>query len=179
MAKLAFVSYDDKILTTPLPPFPGRLTKAEKRELGRMSDLLLDMPNAIAIAAPQVGIPIRAFTVRDGGGAYVMVDPVVVWHSDSDPDEIILGEGNAPIPRRAPSWEQCLSIPGIEHLVIRPMLLKLEYSTLKGVRHRASYHGFHARVVAHEVDHLNGILISDLSSGHRELGEDDQDKPCM
>lgn len=179
MAPLTFVPQDDKMLTLPLPPYSGKLTRAERKQLDRISDTLLETPNAIAIAATQVGVPIRAFVVRNGGGVYVMVNPVVTWHSDSDPDEIILGPGNTPVPRRCPSWERCLSIPAIEHLIIRPNLLKLEYSTIKGVRHRASYHGFHARVVAHEVDHLNGIRISDISSGHRAIDESDQSDSCM
>lgn len=179
MASLSFVSPDADILRKPLPPYPGRLTKAERKQLDRISDMLMETPNAIAIAAPQVGIPIRAFVVRNGGGTYVMVNPIVVWHSDSDPDEIILGPGNTPIPRRSPSWERCLSIPDVEHLVIRPELVKVEYSTIKDVRHRASYHGFHARVVAHETDHLNGILISDVSSGIRSLEEGDGVEACM
>jgi len=179
VASLTFVAPDSGILKTSLPPYPGKLTKAERKQLDRISDLLMDTPNAIAIAAPQVGVPIRAFVVRNGGGTYVMVNPVVVWHSDSDPDEIILGPGNTPIPRRSPSWERCLSIPDVEHLVIRPQLVKIEYSTIKDVRHRASYQGFHARVVAHEVDHLNGILISDVSNGHRSIEEGDGAEACM
>lgn len=179
MASLTFVAPDSKILKTPLPPYPGRLTKAERKQIDRISDLLMETPNAIAIAAPQVGIPIRAFVVRNGEGTYAMVNPVVVWHSDKDPDEIILGPGNTPIPRRSPSWERCLSIPDVEHLVIRPQLVKIEYSTIKDVRHRASYHGFHARVVAHEIDHLNGILISDVSSGYQPIAEGDGSESRM
>jgi peptide deformylase len=57
--------------------------------------------------------------------------------------------------------EGCLSIPVIRQNVTRPYSLVLKYKTLEGKRITEKIEGFTARIVQHEVDHLNGILFVD------------------
>jgi len=64
-------------------------------------------------------------------------------------------------------WEGCLSVPGLRGLVRRPARIRYSGFGLDGKRIEREAHGFHARVVQHECDHLDGILypqrMDDLS----------------
>jgi peptide deformylase len=117
------------------------------------------------IAAPQVHMPWRIVVFRIGPERLsdlpgdseqeltVLVNPVV---------EPIGGE-------RGFAWEGCLSVPGLRGVV--PRHLQIRYRALgldgRGVEREAA--GFHARVVQHECDHLDGILYPQRMSDHRLL----------
>ena len=58
-------------------------------------------------------------------------------------------------------WEGCLSIPGYRGLVPRAAEVTVEARTPEGARIRRTYKGFHARVLQHEVDHLDGLFYLD------------------
>ena len=55
-------------------------------------------------------------------------------------------------------WEGCLSVPGLVGLVPRYAHIRYSYQTLQGETVTREAHGFHARVVQHECDHLDGML---------------------
>lgn len=57
--------------------------------------------------------------------------------------------------------EGCLSIPGVEADVYRPVGIRLRWMDLDGERHEESFDGLRARVLQHEIDHLDGILFPD------------------
>jgi peptide deformylase len=103
----------------------------------------------VGIAAPQVGISRRLILVqrfdKDEKPFEAMINPVIISYSDSLCDRI----------------EGCLSIPVIRQNVTRPYSLVLKYKTLEGKRITEKIEGFTARIVQHEVDHLNGILFVD------------------
>ncbi len=66
--------------------------------------------------------------------------------------------------------EGCLSVPGIREVVKRPEWIKLRYQDLKGKQHETRADGIMARVVQHEMDHLDGILFVDqISTSRRAL----------
>jgi peptide deformylase len=75
---------------------------------------------------------------------------------------------NAKIIRR--SWsktaglEECLSLPDKEYQVKRYNKITIRYQNAEGETLKESFEGFNARVIQHEIDHLNGILISDTKS---------------
>jgi peptide deformylase len=75
--------------------------------------------------------------------AVVMVNPEILEKSDTT----ILGE------------EGCLSVPDERGLVARAEKIKVRYLTLQGEVVETVYTGFPARIVQHEVDHLNGLLF--------------------
>jgi len=58
-------------------------------------------------------------------------------------------------------WEGCLSIPGYRGLVPRSKEIMFEALTIEGKRVRETVSGFHARVLQHEVDHINGFFYLD------------------
>jgi peptide deformylase len=66
--------------------------------------------------------------------------------------------------------EGCLSIPGIRGDVTRPERVKVRYQDLKGKSHTIEVEGMFARVLQHEIDHLDGKLFIDyLSTGQKTL----------
>lgn len=82
---------------------------------------------------------------------------------------------NPRIVEKRGSWdyeEGCLSVPELRDIVTRPEWIKLQYHDLGGVEHVTEADGLFARVLQHEIDHLNGILFVDhLSPVRRALME--------
>jgi peptide deformylase len=100
------------------------------------------------LAAPQLGVNKRVivFKMWAFGSAFVMVNPVILDASGSAFDR-----------------ESCLSLPGLSRRVERFEKLTVEYHTVKGESKTLTCTGMTARVIQHEVDHLDGILIIDRS----------------
>jgi len=66
--------------------------------------------------------------------------------------------------------EGCLCIPGVSASVIRPREVEVEYQDLEGNVRRVRSDKFFARILLHEIDHLNGVLFIDyLSSAQKSL----------
>ena len=123
-----------------------------------LADLVCDMKDTMAalqgagLAAPQIGVPLRVviFGVRANPrypGASevpetVLVNPVVEPLGDEEEE----------------GWEGCLSVPGLRGLVPRYRRVRYRGYDLDGGVIEREAEGFHARVVQHECDHLDGIL---------------------
>jgi peptide deformylase len=104
---------------------------------------------AMGIAAPQAGTPLRlAIVGRGEGGSLVLVNPKITRRGGSTKE----------------GFEACLSLPGIRCLVGRPDTLRVTYQTLSGACEIREDEGMPARIVAHEVDHLDGILCTDRAT---------------
>ena len=149
----------------------GEMTKKLRRELSTLSKFIEAEEKGVAVAASQLGIPLRAFAYRrvDGSVKFVL-DPKVVWTSTDEDGQ----EEDGTKPKAAPQWEQCLSLPGFKFLVTRPYAIKVEYYTDKGVHKRNTLVDFAARVFLHEVDHMEGILISDRAEQMEEVTGDEE-----
>lgn len=127
-----------------------------------MFETMYDEPG-IGLAAPQVGVSQRLVVIAavpdDDAGehlgpALALVNPEIV---SASPDALPYDEG-------------CLSVPGITESVDRPRAVRLRYTTLDGERVERDAAGLLARVVQHEIDHLDGILFVDrLSLLKRQL----------
>ena len=63
--------------------------------------------------------------------------------------------------RKSAGMEECLSLPNKKFEVKRYNKITIKYQDAKGETLKESFEGFNARVVQHEIDHLNGVLISD------------------
>ena len=129
----------------------------------RLSTLLKDMADTmykaegVGLAAPQVGILRRAVVVdvtEDHSGLLEMVNP-----------EIIEQEG------MQTGREGCLSVPGRQGIVTRPMKVKVRFQDRNGHVIVMTTEGFEARAVCHELDHLDGKLYIDMMD--RELTEEE------
>jgi peptide deformylase len=123
-----------------------------------LGELLKDMRDTMAhlngagLAAPQIGVPLRVviFGVQ-GNPRYPEVEEV--------PDTVLINPVLTPLSEELEEgWEGCLSVPGMRGWV--PRYRKLKYSGYdeQGKRFVREVSGFHARVVQHEVDHLDGVL---------------------
>lgn len=128
----------------------GYLPGHDLRQLVR--DLLATMYAAggWGLAAPQIGNPVRAL-VMDAGWKFgmsapvAMLDPEIVARSDDEAEEV----------------ETCLSIPGQPVSVSRARHVQVLWYDLHGVRQMRMLIEAEARIVQHEIDHLDGRLIVD------------------
>ncbi len=121
-----------------------------------VADMIETMHDAMGagLAAPQVHVPLRLFVFRASpervtGDAedLPMEDTVVI-----NPEVTALGEDIRP------RWEGCLSIPGLRAAVPRHWRIRYAGTDTEGRRTEHVVSGFHAGVVQHEYDHLDGIL---------------------
>lgn len=116
----------------------------------------LRVAKGLAVAANQVGYTYRMFVYLNESGAPVpVINPVIVEASDN------LIEGP----------EECLSIRGKTFTIPRPEKLTISYIDLAGNEQTVEGEGIMARCFAHEIDHLNGLLISEY------LGDVNDDVP--
>ncbi|MBL8686925.1 MAG: peptide deformylase [Alphaproteobacteria bacterium] len=134
---------------------PAQLVRDPKapeiqRLIGDMLETLSDI-GGIGLAAPQVHVPLRVviFEVpaqRAGGDAQPMtclINPVIEVISPTSTSE---------------DWEGCLSVPGLVGRVLRPNHIRYAALDQHGLPISREAKGYHARVVLHECDHLDGFL---------------------
>ena len=104
------------------------------------------------LAAPQIGVPLRVVIFGvDFNPRYPDADPVPYTELVNPvltPSGLAMEDG----------WEGCLSVPGLRGVVPRHATLRYEGFDPDGAPIRREVTGFHARVVQHECDHLDGIL---------------------
>jgi peptide deformylase len=108
--------------------------------------------NGAGLAAPQIGVGLRVviFGVK-GNPRYPDVEEV--------PDTVLINPVLTPLSDELEEgWEGCLSVPGMRGWVPRFRSLKYSGFDERGQRFERTVEGFHARVVQHEVDHLDGVL---------------------
>ena len=118
----------------------------------------------VGLAAPQVGLSIQLLVI-DGdvlsddfpeckGFKRVMINPVFLEKSE---ETTALEEG-------------CLSLPGIHEKVSRSVSIRVKYFDENWVEHEEAIHGFAARIVQHECEHLTGhVFIDNISAIRRQL----------
>lgn len=142
-----------KILTVPNPilrqkSLPVSSFDEELLDLvGRLKKLLQQQkdPPGFGLSAPQLGILQRVFVGLIGKEFKAFVNPEILQESS---EKIIMLEG-------------CLSIPEFYGHVARPTRIKVSAFTEFGKKFTRKYVGIPARVIQHELDHLNGILFID------------------
>ena len=150
-----------QIVTYPHPTLrhrskPIKRVDAELRHLVRtMFDLMYEA-NGVGLAANQVDLPIRLFVANlaarpDEGEELVFINPIISRPKGTEQAE-----------------EGCLSLPELYGEVIRPKQVVINAYNLEGEEIRAEVTGLMARVVQHELDHLDGVLFIDrMSEGAR------------
>jgi len=119
--------------------------------LADMRDTMAHL-NGAGLAAPQIGVGLRVviFGVRCNP-RYPQVEEV--------PDTVLINPVLEPLGGDLEEdWEGCLSVPGMRGAVPRYRRLRYAGCDERGKRFERSVEGFHARVVQHECDHLEGIL---------------------
>ncbi|MGH2762126.1 MAG: peptide deformylase [Thermoleophilaceae bacterium] len=126
-----------------------RFDDSLRRQAGRMAGIMTDALG-VGLAAPQLGISQRLVVYRAGpdAPAVVLANPEVEWRSGDQES----GE------------EGCLSIPGITVDVERPVHVRVRARDEEGEERLVEASGFEARVIQHEMDHLDGVLILERTS---------------
>ena len=134
-----------KSSATPVDRFDDSLRRQVSRMAGLMNDAF-----GVGLAAPQLGLSQRLLVYRVGPDAPViaLANPELEWAS---------GEGET-------LEEGCLSIPGVTVDVERPVHVRVLALDEEGEERRIEASGLEARVIQHEMDHLDGVLILDRTS---------------
>jgi peptide deformylase len=149
-AAMTFIRrYGDPVLkskATPVRTFDDALRSQVQRMGGLMNDAL-----GVGLAAPQIGISQRLLVYRVGQEAplVALINPELEWTSKGE--EEIAEEG-------------CLSIPGVGVDVERPIHVRVRAQDEYGDTRVVEASGLEARVIQHEMDHLDGVLILDRTS---------------
>jgi peptide deformylase len=124
--------------------------KAVTKELKKLlKDMIetMDEASGVGIAAPQVGKSIRACITVIGGKKVPMINPLIVKRSEET----------------AVDQEGCLSLPNVWLDIARAKEIVVDYVDTNGKKQQRALKDFDARVVQHEVDHLDGVLIVDYA----------------
>jgi peptide deformylase len=144
------VPYPDPVLrrvAAPVVEFGPELERVVEAMLERMV-----RSKGVGLAAPQVGISQRILVLNPEGergpGDLALVNPEIVARSGPD----TLHE------------EGCLSFPGIYAEVRRPERCTLRWQDPRGERHEQEFTDFTSRIIQHEHDHLEGVLLVDRMS---------------
>jgi peptide deformylase len=160
MALLKIARMGHPILTQTALPIDDPTSERVRRLIGHMAETMVDA-EGIGLAAPQVYQPLRLILFLDADERDEARDrqPVVLINPVIEPwDEKV-----------EPGWEGCLSIPGIRGLVPRYAHIGYRGMTPDGRTIEREATGLHARVVQHEVDHLDGILYPMRMTDLRQL----------
>jgi peptide deformylase len=126
-----------------------RFDEGLQRQVARMAGLM-DDALGVGLAAPQLGISQRLLVYRVGPDAplVALVNPEIEWSSDEKEE----GE------------EGCLSIVGVNVDVDRPVHVRVRGYDELGETRIVEASGLEARVIQHEIDHLDGVLILERTS---------------
>lgn len=135
--------------------------------------LLVDMYDTMransgaGLAAPQIGVPWRVVIFGlQKNPRYPDAAPV--------PDTVLINPVITPLTDATEEgWEGCLSVPGMRGLVARVARIRYQGVDARGQRIDREVDGFHARVVQHEVDHLDGVLYPTRIRDLRQFGFSD------
>ena len=152
------------------PRLLDRSREVDRFGTRELAELLADMRDTMhdadgaGLAAPQIGVPLRVvifgveanprYPDAEAVPYTELVNPVLTPLGDEEED----------------GWEGCLSVPGFRGVVPRFTRLRYEGFDPQGHPIRREVDGFHARVVQHETDHLDGILYPQRIRDMRKFG---------
>lgn len=140
MALFPIRTFGDPVLRTVAAPV-GDITSALERLVEDMLETMYDAPG-VGLAAPQIGVSKAVFVADIGEGPFVMINPEIVELS---------GEW---------TWDEgCLSVPERFWPIERPGFARARGLDLTGAEVEYSGDELMGRVLQHEIDHLNGMLL--------------------
>ena len=185
---LPIVEAGDPVLRMETAPVDGQLDDATLAEFADAMRTTMRAAPGVGLAAPQVGVPLRLFVAEDPVPAQPAGAADTEGASEEDraaqarrevrrrvpfgPRTVLNARYEATTDRTASFYEGCLSIPGYQAVVDRPLTIRLQGADLTGASVDEELTGWPARIVAHETDHLDGILYVD-SAQMRSLATDD------
>lgn len=150
----------------PIRIYPDPVLRVKCREVTEFDDRLrklaadmvetMHVAPGVGLAAPQVGVELRLAVVdtsvgEDPSQIHILINPQIVRREGLETES-----------------EGCLSLPGISDKVDRPTSVTVRAVDLEGKPMEINAEGWLARVVCHEIDHLDGILFTDHLRGLRK-----------
>jgi peptide deformylase len=144
---------DIKILSQVSEPINFEAPQRDVIDLaGEMVKVMVDA-GGIGLSAIQIGVPLRMICIRSFPQNQILVNPKIVHASEEAQSEI----------------EGCLSFPNLVMKIKRPFQVRVRYQLVDGTFKTDTWGGMTARVVCHEIDHLNGVLFYTKANRiHRE-----------
>lgn len=133
----------DPILTTPCQVFDFKNPPFDPIEFSKTLVKFMYDKNGIGLAANQVGVPYRIFSMRGQPENFVCFNPKIVQPSEM---KIELEEG-------------CLTYPNLLVKITRPQHVRVRFTTPNGDTITKQFTGLTARIFQHELDHLDGIIF--------------------
>lgn len=134
------------------------LSEEDRQIVDKMKEHLAKLgENAVGIAAVQIGVARNLFVMRRNDGSIIeCVNPYIEFKSIE----------------RSKKPEGCLSLPEVFGNISRPKSITLSYYDSYGGRYLTEFTGLEAKIVAHEMDHLSGVMIinhmeADMEKNHR------------
>ena len=166
MAILKIARMGHPVLARPAAPVEDPTVPAIRQLVQDMIETMEDAPGT-GLAAPQVHVPLRlvifkveaARAGREGDGEAAGVPLTLLINPEIEP----LGE------EKAWGWEACLSVPELAGEVPRYTAIRYRGLDVEGTMLEREARGFHARVVQHECDHLDGILYPQRMTDLKKL----------
>lgn len=150
-----------KIITNPNPILREKSVELEEEKISskEIKELCLDMAetmikkDGVGLAAPQIGKNIRLIVINTKDGEIFMINPKIVKKS------------------ALKEWgeEGCLSVPDVFGLVKRHKKIHCQYIDLSGKITKMKADDLMARVIQHEIDHLDGVLFIDKAKEVKKL----------
>lgn len=158
MSKILNILIDpDPILRKESAPLdPDKLKESEMQEFCRNLTSTMKEKDGVGLAAPQVGKNIRVIVITIDGKPACLINPQITKKSWA----------------RAWDEEGCLSVPGKYGQVERHKKVNCSYLTPGGKKKQIKAQDFTARIIQHEIDHLDGILFTDKAKSLRSPGSD-------
>jgi peptide deformylase len=139
-------TFGDPVLRAPAERV-GRIDKGVRRLVADMLETMYDAPG-VGLAAPQIGVSRRVVVFDAGEGGRVLINPELVETSG----EWLFDEG-------------CLSVPGRFWPITRPGFARVRGLDLEGREVEYGGDELVGRIIQHEVDHLNGMLLIERLDG--------------
>ena len=162
MAILKIARMGHPVLLGIADPVSNRSAPDIQRLITDMIETMEDA-NGAGLAAPQVHVPLRLFVYRLSADRAGVTTP--------QPPSAVINPVVTPIGTdTATHWEGCLSIPGLRAAVPRAARIHLTGVDEHGTHVDIEAEGFHAALIQHEVDHLDGILYPMRMTDHRLFG---------
>lgn len=142
MSVLNIKFYPDPVLREPT----ASVEEFDQALIELVSDMFetMDDSNGVGLAAPQIGLSKKILVVGFEEERFELINPVLSEFKGNEAAE-----------------EGCLSLPGVQVSVDRATSIRVDAKNKQGEPLTFTAHGFVARIIQHEVDHLNGALIID------------------
>lgn len=141
------VDKNDPILREEMPKFDATNPMMDPIELAHILAQSVLHHNGLGLSAPQIGIRANACVIK-ASPMIVMLNPQIVGESDQEAYDV----------------EGCLSFPNMIIKIKRPSVIRVRYMQPNYEMKTERFEGLTARIIQHEVDHLEGILFQDRAT---------------